>query len=66
LFCFDFIFLFFCLVSLCFETGSLREAQASLGLLILLPWPPEYWDYRAMLPHPAFLSFFLWYWGLNS
>jgi hypothetical protein len=26
-------------------------AQAGLELAVLLPWPPECWDYRLVLPH---------------
>jgi hypothetical protein len=33
-----------------FQTGSDCVAQASLKLTILLPWPPEGWDYR-LAPH---------------
>jgi hypothetical protein len=32
-----------------FETGSHYVAQASLELKILLPHPPECWDYRCVL-----------------
>jgi hypothetical protein len=34
-----------------FETGSHYVPQAGLGLSILLPQPPECWDYRNVPPH---------------
>jgi hypothetical protein len=36
-----------------FETGSCYVAQAGLKLVVLLLQPPECWDYRRALPHPA-------------
>jgi hypothetical protein len=41
-------FWFFCF----FETGSPYVAQAGLKFMILLPQPPECWDYRCVAPHP--------------
>jgi hypothetical protein len=32
------------------ETGSHYKAQVGLELVILLSQPPEYWDYRHVLP----------------
>jgi hypothetical protein len=39
-----------------FEIRSHSLAQAGLGLMNLLPLPPEYWDYR---PEPPCLTMFL-------
>jgi hypothetical protein len=38
---------------LLFGTGSHYVALAGLKLTILLPPPPEYWDYRCEPPYPA-------------
>jgi hypothetical protein len=35
---------------LLFETGSDYVAQAGLGVMILLPQPPKWWDYRQTSP----------------
>lgn len=35
-----------------FDAGS-HIAQAGPEFLILLPLPPEHWDYRCDPPHPA-------------
>jgi hypothetical protein len=37
---------------LVFETGSRYIAQIGLELKILLPLPPECWDYKYEPPHP--------------
>jgi hypothetical protein len=42
-----------------FLIESLYVAQAGLDLLILLPWPPEYWNYRCVSPSSALLAFSL-------
>jgi hypothetical protein len=39
-----------------FETGTCYAA--SLKLMILLPWPPECWDYKQVPPHPASKLYF--------
>jgi hypothetical protein len=36
-----------------FETRTCYIAQAGLELVILLPQPPEYWDYGDAPPCPA-------------
>jgi hypothetical protein len=41
-----------------FETGSLYEVQAGLGLSILLPQPLQCWDYRCEPPFLTFLNLF--------
>jgi hypothetical protein len=38
---------------LSFPIGSDYIAQAGLQLVILLPLPPECWDYRRVLPCPG-------------
>jgi hypothetical protein len=43
----------FVLFSFYFETGSYYVAQAGLNLIIFLPVPPQYWDYRCEPPRPA-------------
>jgi hypothetical protein len=37
-----------------FEMRSHYMAQARLELEILLPQPPEYWDYRCVPSYPAY------------
>jgi hypothetical protein len=44
----------------CFETGSHYAAQADLKLEILLPQPPECWDYRCAPPHFARVGSYSW------
>jgi hypothetical protein len=39
------------------ETGSLYVVQGGLELAILLPQPPECWDYRCARSHLAILFF---------
>jgi hypothetical protein len=50
---------------LLFETGSWDVALAGLGLKILLPQPPKYWDYRCASPCLA-LIFFKGLWLLSG
>jgi hypothetical protein len=38
------------------ETGSLTM-QLRLELSVLLPQPPEYWDYRGEPPHQLYVTF---------
>jgi hypothetical protein len=40
-----------------FETGSPYVGQAGLKLLVLLPQPPQYWDYKCEPPHLALRNF---------
>jgi hypothetical protein len=42
-----------------FETGSYYVAQAVLELTILLPQPPEYWDYRYVAPWLAWKNSYI-------
>jgi hypothetical protein len=39
-----------------FETGFCCVVQVGLGLVILLPQPPEYWDYRCAPLCPLFFD----------
>jgi hypothetical protein len=50
--------LFVCAVLFVFKTGSHYVVQTDLKLKILLPQPPECWDYRCAPPHPFMLFFF--------
>jgi hypothetical protein len=45
------LFVCFCV---CFGIGSHHVAQAGLKLMVLLPQPPECWDYSGVPPDPAF------------
>jgi hypothetical protein len=42
-----------CVFVFCFETGFWYVAQGGLKLSILLPQPPECWNYRCELSHLA-------------
>jgi hypothetical protein len=37
------------------ELESYQVAQTGLELAVLLPQPPEYWDYRCVPPHSKIL-----------
>jgi hypothetical protein len=45
------LYLCVCVYVCVFETGSPYVANAALELSILLPQPPEYWDYSHVPPH---------------
>jgi hypothetical protein len=46
----NFILLLFCFVCSFFVAGCHYLAQASLEIIILLPLPPKFWDYKYVLP----------------
>jgi hypothetical protein len=42
----------------CVGAGGVR--QGLTVFVILLPWPPEYWDYRHIPPLPPYNSTYEW------